>query len=263
MGASQQILASLGGSWVNVGTPFTALAFAPEAGDEGFQVRVVETGANSVGSATAASLPIGPIGPVIPSPYLLEENFEGVGIPLGWTVGAGSVNWGYTTSPLQGAKMLRMASASSYIYKAFTAGDDRYLYFRYRCDTSPASATSFGFLDAAFTLLASAARTIVGSGANQTVKIWANNGDSSASATEIANGANLHVWIDHHRSGTCVVAMSTTGIKPAVDGSGAVYVTKTAGNVDVGYVYFEVGAAPGSHNIDRVLVKASPIGDNP
>ena len=38
------------------------------------------------------------------SSYLIEENFEGTGTPTGWAVLAGTPDFGYTTTVIDGTK---------------------------------------------------------------------------------------------------------------------------------------------------------------
>lgn len=206
---------------------------------------------------------VGPIAAAPPAPsYLVEENFEGVGTPAGWTV-IGTVDFDYATSPVQGAQMLRIAADSSATYTTFAEQSDVWAYFRYRADTANGNTATFGFVDAAITVNLACVSVVTNGVGTQEARLFAGGSNSSASSSNIDNGTNYHVWIHFVQNSTCTLYVSSSGTRPSSDGSGNVFLTKTAINTPAGLIVFGTPVTSGQNNIDRVIVSVTEIGNNP
>lgn len=191
--------------------------------------------------------------------YLINQNFEGAGYDNGetWTEG-GSPNENYAAAPLLGSESLRIQNgASDYSLTTFAAQSTVYGYALIRFAVLPSSKTQV------FTFEVNG----VGGGSfmevdsSGNVTLNANGGSSAASATTLSTGTTYSVWLKHTSGGASELAVSTTTTKPSVDGSGNVYLTKTAAVVNVDEVFLYVGT--GEALFDHVLVSTAPIGDNP
>lgn len=197
-----------------------------------------------------------------PSSDLLNEQFE-----------TGAVDWTFSNAPdpngtpaIVGAKSLRLNAASQEAYKAFTPQAVCGVFFRYRFDTVAGSghAATFGLLDEPITTIVAGMRVQDVGGGAQEVKLSINGALSSASTITLTQGVEYYVWHDYDKTGTVALAISSTGVKPSVDGSGAVYLTGAGPNLNAGYPYFVTGSSsPGDHFVDNVIVRTAPIGDNP
>lgn len=198
-------------------------------------------------------------GPTAPT-YLIDEGFEGTGAPSGWT-SAGTPDWDYSAAALVGSQSLRLAVASSSAYKTFSAGATRYAYFQFRLTTLTGSAIMLGLADTGVTDFTAALKITSAGVATLVTFGTGGGGESSASATTIVTGTTYHVWLKALDSGTCELAVSTTGTKPTVDGSGAVVLTVTGGTADTGSIFFQNNSCVVI--VDHVLVDDAVIGNSP
>lgn len=201
--------------------------------------------------------------------YLVDENCEGTGTPSGWT-NTGAIDWDSTTNPPQGFQSVTYGGAGTFqsAYIAFTPQTTVYAYCLLR-RISASSATNASV----FSLRSedgTTGRASMGqnySSPNTQFKIATDGTWGSASSVvqhESTNATVWHVWIKYVASGTCELAMSTSGTKPSSDGSGNVYLTKAdASGGTAGRIYIYPRGADGGWRMDRILVSTSPIGDNP
>jgi len=186
--------------------------------------------------------------------YIVNETCEGTGTPSGWT-DANAPNWDYTTTALQGSQSLNLTASSISSYKTFTDASSLDVYFLFRTDTLPGSASSM----AALRTSADSALCIFRVNATGQVTVFANGADSTACATTMSINTTYHVWLTWNASGTCSVAFSTDGVRPT---SGNQFTSKTGGSGNAGRLRFGTGAS-GVTIYDRILVLAGTIGNNP
>jgi hypothetical protein len=202
--------------------------------------------------------------------YLIEENFEtpttGYDSGVTWTE-SGTVDPDNSTTPLVGSQSCLLSGSYANITGDFTGQTDVWAYGRFKPvdfwtgDTSYAGIFALRSAGAEY-LLSVNVRYDSGSGGKGEVVLYANGAASSASSTLLDRATEYHIWVRYVESGTCILAMSTSATRPSVDGSGAVYLTKTGGTgtaseVLVGNIQNEPMRA------DRILVSTSEIGNSP
>jgi hypothetical protein len=188
--------------------------------------------------------------------YLLEENCEGAGTPAGWG-DAGTPDWDYTTTILQGSHSIDLGTGDS-TGATISDGSPLYVYFLFRMRASlPASATQvFGLRtsgDSALCLF----RIGTDAGSRGKITVFANGSDSTATVTAMSTSTTYHCWMTWAASGTCSAAFSTDGVRPT---SGDQFTSKTGGT---GAVDKLVLAASFGAIYDRILIDDAQIGDNP
>lgn len=183
--------------------------------------------------------------------YLLSENFEGTGIPAGWT--ATTVNWDYTTSPLEGAQSMTPSSVTdygAYVLSADQATLD--VYFQMRVDVISTNSWQkfFRLLDSGAAEIMYAELQQAGTG------IYVNG----VSATTISFATNYHVWVHHVAGSRIDFYISTTDTKP-----GSPTYSKTTGvSANSVHAIRFYGSSPTSNFIfDKVRASASVIGSSP
>ncbi len=214
----------------------------------------VNSAGTSVFSNEASGTPSG--GGIV---YLVNENCEGTGTPTGWTDNgnlATGGSWDDTTSPLQGAQSLYMATVFSGTYATFTPQTTVYAKCQMRIDFAASSLDHrVAFRDSGGNVLVSL-QSATPVSTSQTV-IYANGAASSPSATSLTSGTNYYVWLKFVSGGTCEVAISATNTKPTSDGSGNVFLTATAASGSASQI------ALGNHDahvhFDMMQVSASSI----
>ncbi len=182
-----------------------------------------------------------------------------------WTV-VGTVDTDYSAAPLEGTYSFDFATSSSYLYKAVTAADAQYAYFKVKINALPASGAKVIFsFNTAGGLAGKVA--IYSSG---TVYVY--NGSISAATTgTVTAGETYYFWTgytietpDEALNGTAYVAISQDpATKP---NSGNYYKAVTAGNSATQINRIAVGTADASSatvTIDHIRVSATDIGANP
>lgn len=181
---------------------------------------------------------------------LVDESAEGTGTPSGWT-DAGSPNWDYTTTILQGTHSLLCGGGSS-SYKTFASQSTAYGYCLLRIPTSlPGSVTTY----CGFRASDASTRAVVRVNASGQVTIFADGSDSPACVATMSANTTYHVWWQFTASGTCSVAFSTDGTRPT-SGDNYTYKTGGAGTCER-YVVNPVAI------YDRMLASTSQIGNSP
>jgi len=200
-----------------------------------------------------------------PAPtYLVNQNFEGTGYDNGesWAE-TGTPDEDHTGTVLVGSQSC-LVEANEVTYTTYAGQTTVYAYCRLKrnAQSSSANTTIFAIRNSSNTTIA--ALRFNYSNPNTEFKLYANGGDSTASSTTQGgdNSTVWHVWLTYVSGGTCELAMSTTGTKPSVDGSGAVFLTRT-GSSDTAERISLLNGSSGSVIYDKVLVSASPIGNNP
>ncbi len=208
-----------------------------------------------------------------PSGYLINEDFEGTGYDNsnenGWVEVSGDTLENYTTNVAKGSQSLALAisgGAAGEVYATFASGTTMYAFARVYL------VAHNSIQGMAIVSLRNSTTTMVGFGVDGTeglsttqVKIFADGAYSSASATRLSLGTWYYVWIKFVSGGECYVAVSSTSTRPTVDGSGNVYLTKTAasGSVDRIRLSHQGTIVSGQTVLDNVLVSTTEIGNNP
>ena len=188
--------------------------------------------------------------------YLVNQNFESVGTPVGWTGGIapGDYNFNSTSSPLAGLQSLHLDDTveNAYAYTSWSdAGVEIWGEFLFRANSFPASFMTFF--------------TLQDTSLNQVLKLFIfSNGniaieDSTGNiyATTVANmslNTVYYVWV-HYKSGTGVnstdeVWFSTSSTNPGSGGN--FYAGGTTGHdtTDALYVFPELNKTLGIMNAD-------------
>lgn len=188
--------------------------------------------------------------------YLVSEDFEGTGVPSGWT-DTGSNNWDYSTSPapLVGSQSLQN-SADCYV--DFTGQSAVWVYFTYYCPSTIAATNPWVSLQTSGGVDVAYLRSL-------------NSGDlrglavttlQTASAVETIN-QQYHIWL-HYVKGTGANAVfqmyiATTDTRP---GSPSVNISTGDATSDVArFRLFKRNV--NSTIFDKIRISTSEIGSSP
>lgn len=152
--------------------------------------------------------------PVISVPsviYLISENFEGTGLPSGWT---GSGDFDYTTSPMEGSQSFRTTSGAISAQANYSALTNGWMYLIFRRDTSGDgyvagfSSTNGLTWRAYFRISSSGGMLQISHGS-----VITNSADGLVTA-----GTTYHVWYNYitgsGANGISKLFLSTTSAKP-------------------------------------------------
>lgn len=188
--------------------------------------------------------------------YLVAEDFEETGTPAGWTVSAGSPNFNYAVTVLEGTESARNGSNSDACHVTFAADTTIEAYARIRVTALPGSAANYLTLETA-----TGSATLLGFRIDVTGNIYAfaNGSASSAAGSTISPNTTYHIWMRYVSGDTCSVAFSEDGIRPT---SGNSFTSKIGASGSAGRL--RITAQSGGPLIfDRVLVSAGSIPSNP
>ena len=182
--------------------------------------------------------------------YLYEQNCEGGTTPTGWTDDS-TPNWNYTTTVLQGTKSLYLSyTGSTY---TFAAMDTVYAYLQCYIKQWPTSSNR-NLLKVANATDAAMVETYV-----QTATGKITFDGVTFSTGNMAINTKYHVWLTYARNGTGTFAWSTDGVRPT---TGDNFLSKSIGNYAA--VILKVGPTSTMQVVmDRILLNATQIGDNP
>ena len=81
------------------------------------------------------------------TPDLVNEGFEGTGLPSGWSTAIGSPNYDYTTTPLAGAQSLHLPSGSGTLVAPGSLLNVAECWFKWRMRVDTLPGTSFAILN--------------------------------------------------------------------------------------------------------------------
>lgn len=211
--------------------------------------------------------------------YLVNQNFDtaSTGYDNGeaWTPTITSPH-GFsldTSTPIKGTQSLVFISGTGgqQIDLDFTPGTDRWAFAYFTIPVLPSASVTYPILLQDSPVTVSLAGVQIDSSGALT---FICNGTSSASALTIVAGTPYAAWIHFVSSGTCemyVVAAggtipNPTATKPPTsDTSGHAYKTATGISASAGHVSILKASSntTGTMEVDRILVSASSIGDNP
>jgi hypothetical protein len=197
--------------------------------------------------------------------YVLEENFEGTGIPSGWTAGNATHDYDYTTTALQGSQSYRQTGAAtspSLTSTTFTGASTMEAYTRIRFISLPTAAYR------AFYLLNGTAECIrISVTATGAVEVRAGGGTAVSTTDTMTTGVTYHLWCRYVAgSGANAfgsVAWSTDGTRPT---SGNKYRESTNGTATLNPDRIRYGVANGNTFdviYDRGLASTGTIPNNP
>ncbi len=188
--------------------------------------------------------------------YLINQNFEGTGYDNGetWTE-TGTPNEDFTVAILKGSQSYNAVGAN-YAQISFTGQTDIWFHCRTRYQQFGTS-SNIQVTNTAETPLVAININVSGA-----VKIDANGGLSSASASTASLNTTYYLWLHFVSGGTCELFMSTTSTRPTVDGSGEFVLTKTGASDTATKILLYAGSS-GDIIVDNVLISASSIGNNP
>ena len=193
--------------------------------------------------------------------YLYQQDFESGSEPSGWTHG-GTVNYNYTTTPLQGSKSCQISDTGFADYTFGQTYSELFTYFRFRLNANPTgSMLIFGL-------------QLGGSGTYTSCKIHPDltafiaDGLSGTASTvgTITTGVTMHFW-HHYKAGSGnnaihSIGFSTDGTEPV---TGNNFATVTSGQVTASLDTLDFEASAGAEALifDMVRVAQSDIGSNP
>lgn len=197
--------------------------------------------------------------------YFVEENFEGTGLPAGWTAGNVTHDYDYTTTVLQGSQSYQVvASASSPTLQSptFTGAATTEYYFMIHYTTAPTTAHRAFFV---LNNTTECCRMTVGT--SMIPSIRAGGGTDQVSTDAMSLNTTYHVWLrvvaGSGTNGFCSVAYSTDGTRPS---SGSKYKESINGTFTVNPDRVRIGIANGNTwtaIFDRVLGTDDTIPNNP
>lgn len=180
--------------------------------------------------------------------YLLTEDFEGTGIPSGWTA-TGTVNWADSSAPIAGSKSFSETWGGGLGLYALGASQTTICsFFAYK---PSATGTIYVFTNNSTTTLR-LTHGSDGSGIFQDTE----GGFSYTSAGTVPLNAVTYLWFERTASGTCIVYASSTTTKPASPAC-----TIAAGSSPVTHVVIGNDGIPAK--FDYLRVATAPIGSNP
>lgn len=196
--------------------------------------------------------------------YLLSEDFEGTGIPAGWTTIAGSPNYDYATSPapLAGSQSLGIPSGAS-TEAAFTASGDLWVYCKFSVDVISGSPDLFVIKDASD---ANVCRVrIISTGVIRVYNGAAVQSDSSAGA--YTAGDVRHVWVHYVKgtgatdgAATLYLSTGTAATRPDSPTAPPITTGTATTNADT----WAVGGIASTVKVyDTLRISTSEIGSNP
>ena len=197
--------------------------------------------------------------------YLVEENFEGVGLPSGWTAGNATHDYDYTTVVLQGSESYRQnrsASSPTLLSPTFTGASTMEAYFMYR------PMTAFGTQQRVFYLLNGTTECVrISVSASGQFMVRAGVGTENSTTDTMTIDTNYHVWV-RYVAGTganafASVAFSSDGTRPT---SGSKYREVTNGPATLSPDRVRLGVTNSStfdQLYDRVLATTGTIPNNP
>lgn len=202
-----------------------------------------------------------PAGPT----YVFEENFEGTGLPSGFTAGNVTHDYDYTTTALQGSQSYRQtgaASSPSLLSTTFTGASTMEAYLMIRFISMPTAAYRSFYLLNGTTECIRISVTATGA-----VEVRPGGGTASSTTDTMTTGVTYHVWVRYVAgSGANAfgsVAWSTDGTRPT---SGNKYRESTNGTATLNPDRVRWGVANGNTFdviYDRTLVTSDTIPDNP
>ncbi len=194
--------------------------------------------------------------------YLVDEDFEGTGVPGGtptWTNSGGFFDISTTGLSLGGSQCLEISTNNSYALVTFDGQSTVWAYTLFRTTGFPTVDTAvFSIRNASATRLAA-----LGVASGGTVKLYSNGAFGTASSVTLSTNTTYHVWLRYTSGGTCALYVSTSGTRPSADGSGAVYRTGTGATDTATNVRFAKGTEGSAFYYDNVLVSSGEIGSNP
>lgn len=205
--------------------------------------------------------------------YIVDEGFEGTGLPSGWTTGAGTPEYDYTTTVLVPSQSLFMDAATStadeYVYVDFLNSGDFYAYFKIRFPTVASTGTLF--LSAIST--AGTTRAFIYIRPGPVLSVQAVGGTRQDCTTTLSTDTTYHVWVSYEpgsgsgSDAVATVAFSTDGVRPtsgpgsyaaSTNGTGTAAATRMTLQTD-----YASGTSAFDAIFDRVLIDDEQIGDLP
>lgn len=194
------------------------------------------------------------------SPYVFADDFEAYADAAEATasnnwVSTGTPTFGYSTSPLQGSRSLMINGLPTATSKSFAAGDDPWIYFRFRVND-----TAFG--QTIITLLGSDGSTVAVLSLLAGGKLSAKIGVGTSTDTSpgaVTGNTNYSVWLSHSTtSGKLDVYTSLSETRPDEPSLSDLGSASTATKVRFGPV-----ASSKTLIWDKLRVSASEIGSDP
>lgn len=198
--------------------------------------------------------------------YLVDESFEGVGAPGGWST-ATIVDWDESTIYIHGSESCKVTGNTIVISSATSTnyGDlnTNEFYCRLRFNTIP-----IGHRQVVVLQDAGAVRGYMyvgGPGVPGKINIYHGSGNSGWSGGAMVSNTWYHVWVRYVKGtgadGFASAAFSTDGVRPV---TGTNYVSTSAGTSTTTVDEFKLQSdTTNSFYFDRVLVDDVSIGDNP
>jgi hypothetical protein len=189
------------------------------------------------------------------------ENFEGAGLPAGWTSASGTPDYDQATTGLglEASQCLRIDGNDNQeeAYIAFTASDKVYAYFMFRFEDVPtASRQQFAIqngTDAVLTMSCTTGPTT-----------WNLTDSALQDAGSIPSvDTTYHQWVEYEKgtgaNGVLRFYFSTTSTKP---GAPDCEITNSAENTQANRLYFGTwGAGGGKLYVDKLILDfVNPIG---
>jgi hypothetical protein len=193
--------------------------------------------------------------------FLINQNFEGAGYDNSesWTEG-GTWDEDYTTTVLTGSQSCHHVDGGSLTSPDFAAQSDVWIYLQIQFtsvvdNTEILSLRSSGGADLA----------ILKTRPVRLFRIECGSVPSADTSDAFSTATKLHVWI-HYTKGTggngfASIGYSTDGTKPT---AGNKYTQVTTGDATADGVRLRFNGEVGNtYIVDRILISASSIGDNP
>lgn len=195
--------------------------------------------------------------------FLIDQNFETpvTGYDNGevWTEG-GTWNPAYTVTVLAGTQSCFHTDGGSLTSPVFTAQTNVYFYCLLRFNAVADNTEILSLRSAANADLAIMKYRPGGS-----LRVDCGNVTAGDTVSTISAATKTHIWIRYTKgtgaNGFASIAFSTNGIKPT---SGDAYVQTAVGDATADAVKLRINGEVGNtFIIDRILISATPIGDNP
>jgi hypothetical protein len=216
--------------WGNLPWPPIGPDLTPMVGQIPAQVRFL---AMSTPTPTPTASPTStPTPTLIPTPtasrYLVNQDFEGTGTPIGWTNSGGDLD--YTGLVLAGSQSARMLNTSGMVYNLGVGYDELWTKMRVRVVACSSSMGAFVWFSPAFDQVF-------------TVCVFPNNTLTIDFVTyaPFNIGTTYYFWSHYHKNSPSDVWFSTTDNR-----STATHLTTRAGNYQLQYPLFTTGVTVGN-----------------
>lgn len=188
--------------------------------------------------------------------YLIAEEFEGTGLPTGFTNYTAAPDYDYTAAPLKGSQSMLANQSTEGAYVDFTGQSELWVRMMFAID-------SFSSTPSVVYLRDVSNNNLVYVRVLTTGKLRIYNGDGTqigTGGTTLSTGTTYYLWV-HYKKGTgsnAVVGIYVSST--STRGSAEAASTSAKGAADCSRLLLNPAVASTAETYDNLLVSASEIG---